>query len=78
LTDRSVKVKKEELARLQAYLRKTFGAQSLEIRPQPKKQDMAEVFIGGEFVATLYREEEEGEVSYQFQMAILEMDLEEA
>jgi hypothetical protein len=69
-------LKKEELARLQAYLRKTFGAQTLEVRAQPKKDDMAEVFIGGEFVATLYREVEEGETSYQFQMAILDMDLE--
>jgi hypothetical protein len=71
-------VKKEELAKVQAYLRKTFGAPTLELRPQPKKQDMAEVFIGGEFVATLYREDEDGEVSYQFQMAILEMDLADA
>lgn len=71
-------MKKEELAKLQSYLRKTFGAAKLEVKPQPKKQDMAEVFINGDFIATLYREEEDGEVSYQFQMAILEMDLEEA
>ena len=69
---------KEELARVQAYLRKTFGTASLEVRAQPKKADMAEVFVGGEFVATLYRIEEEGEVEYQMQMAILEMDLEGA
>ncbi len=69
-------MKKDELARLQAYLRKTFGAPTLEVRAQPKKDDMAEVFIADEFVATLYREVEEGETSYQFQMAILEMDLE--
>jgi hypothetical protein len=69
-------LKKEELARLQSYLRKTFGSANLEIKPQPKKDDMAEVFINGEFVATLYREVEEGETSYQFQMAILDMDLE--
>jgi hypothetical protein len=69
-------LKKDELAKLQAYLRKTFGAPSLEVRPQPKKDDMAEVFINGEFVAALYREEEEGEISYQLQMAILDMDLE--
>jgi hypothetical protein len=68
-------VKKEEVARLQAYLRKTFGAQTLEVRPQPKKDDMAEVFINNEFVAALYREVEEGETSYQLQMAILDMDL---
>lgn len=69
---------KDELAKLQGYLRKTFGSSVLEVRAQPKKKDMAEVFIGEEFIATLYREEEEGEVSYQFQMAILDMDLEGA
>jgi Protein of unknown function (DUF3126) len=69
-------VKKDELARLQTYLRKTLGAATLEVKGQPKKDDMAEVFIAGEFVAALYKEVEEGETSYQFQMAILDMDLE--
>lgn len=69
-------MKKEELIQLQNYLRKVFSAPSLEVRPQPKKTDMAEVFIKGDFLATLYREEEDGEVSYQFQMAILDVDLE--
>ncbi|MBL8881482.1 MAG: DUF3126 family protein [Hyphomicrobium sp.] len=69
-------MKKDELARLQTYLRKTFGAPSLEVKAQPKKDDMAEVFINGEFVAALYREVEDGETSYQLHMAILDMDLE--
>ena len=69
-------LKKDELARLQTYLRKTFGAQTLEVRPQPTKDDMAEVFINNEFVAALYREVEDGDTSYQLQMAILDMDLE--
>jgi hypothetical protein len=68
---------KEELARIQAYLRKTFGTPTLEVRGQPKKNDMAEVFVAGEFIAALYREDEDGEVSYQLQMAILDMDLED-
>lgn len=67
-----------EIAKLQNYLRSTFGAPSLEVRPQPKKQDMAEIFIRDEFVATLYRIDEDGETEYQFQMAILEMDLDGA
>jgi hypothetical protein len=71
-------VKKDELARLEAYLRKTLGAKNLTVRARPKKDDSAEVYIGDDFTAILYREDEEGEVSYQFQMAILEMDLEEA
>ena len=69
-------MKKEELAKVQSYLRKTFGATTLEVRAQPKKDDMAEVFINDEFVAALYREEAEGETSYQLQMAILDVDLE--
>jgi hypothetical protein len=69
---------KDEIVRLQSYLRKTLGAPSLEVRAQAKKGDMAEVFIRGKFVATLYRIVDDGEVEYQFQMAILEMDLEGA
>ena len=69
---------KDELAKLQKYLRKTFGNASVEVRPQPKKKDMAEVFIAGEFVATMYKVVEDGEVEYQVQMCVLEMDLEEA
>jgi len=71
-------VNTDEVARLQAYLRKTFKTPNLEVRARPKKNDSAEVFIGDEFIAVLFREEEEGEVSYQFQMAILDMDLEQA
>ncbi|MBK9078520.1 MAG: DUF3126 family protein [Hyphomicrobium sp.] len=69
-------MKKDEIARLQTYLRKTFGTPTLEVKAQPKKDDMAEVFIGGEFVAALYREVEDGETSYALQMAILDVDLE--
>ncbi len=69
---------KDELDRLQSYLRKTLGADTLEVRAQPRKKDMAEIFIKDDFVATLYRIEEDGEIEYQVQMAILEMDLEGA
>ncbi len=67
---------KDELAKVEAYLKKTFGTKDLSIRPRPKKDDSAEVYIGEDFVAVLFREDEDGEVSYQFQMAILDVDLE--
>lgn len=71
-------MKKEELTKVEAYLRKTFGTKNLTVRARPKKDDSAEVYIGEDFVAVLYREDEDGETSYQFQMAILDIDLEEA
>ncbi len=69
---------KDELTRLEAYLKKTFGTRNLTVRARPKKDNSAEVYIGDDFVAVLFREEEDGEVSYQFQMAILELDLADA
>ncbi|MGF1649664.1 MAG: DUF3126 family protein [Hyphomicrobiaceae bacterium] len=68
---------KNDVVALTSYLRKRFNAPSLRVQPHPKKKDMAEVFIGDEFIAPLYREEEDGEVSYQMQLVILDVDLEE-
>ena len=69
---------KQESPRLQKYLRRVFKNDALRVVAHPKKKEMAEVFMGDEFVATLYRDEEDGEISYQFQMAILAEDLDEA
>ena len=69
---------KDDIPRLQKYLRKVFGSDAIRVVMQAKKNDMAEIFVGDEFIATLYREDEDGEIEYQLQMCILEMDLDEA
>lgn len=69
-------MKPDELVRLQAYLRKVFGAKTLSVRARPKVKDSAEVYIGDEFIATITVDEEDGERAYQLQMAILDLDLE--
>ena len=66
---------RDELNLLEKYLRKTFSNETIEIKQRPKKKDSAEVYIADEFVGVLYRDDEDDEVSYQFQMAILEGDL---
>ena len=63
----------QEMVRVQAYMRKVFGTKTLSVRARPKIKDSAEVYVGEDFVGT----DEEGELCYQFQMAILELDLEE-
>ncbi len=68
---------KEDLPKLQAYLRRRFNTNSLKLVMPPRKTDMAEVFIGDEQIATLTRDDEDGEVCYYLQMAILDIDLEE-
>lgn len=73
----AAKLKKEDLGKLEAYLRKTFGTKNLTVRARPKKDDSAEVYVGEDFVATITVDDEDGDIAFQFQMAILEMDLEE-
>ena len=64
-----------EVARLQAYLRKTFGNDRIAVSPPSKRGAPTELRIGDEFIGTLHRDEDEGEVSYALHVTILEEDL---
>jgi len=68
-------LEREEILRLETYLRKLFQLQTIEVRQRPSKDDSAEVYIGDEFIGVMFRDEEDGDLSYQFQMAILDYDL---
>ena len=68
-------MKPNDIARVQDYLRKTFGNDRLTVLPPPKKGAPVEVMIGDEFIGVLHRDEDEGEVSYSLVMTILDIDL---
>jgi len=70
-------VDQSEIIRLEAYMRKKFRLDILEVRQRPTKDDSVEVYLGDEFLGVLFRDEEDGEVSYDFNMAILSFDLED-
>ena len=74
----AIAVMKDDLPRLQKYLRKMFNTEALKLVMPGRKTDMAEVFVRDEQIATLSRDEEDGEVCYYLQMAILDIDLEDA
>ena len=65
--------------KLDAYLKKLFGNQRIRVVPRPKNDDSAEVYIGDEFIGVLFLDDEdEDDLSYNFQMAILGTDLEDS
>lgn len=66
---------REEIVKLETYLRKLFRLDTIEVRQRPNKDDSAEVYIGDEFIGVLFRDDDDGDLSYQFQMAILDYDL---
>jgi ribosome-associated translation inhibitor RaiA len=69
---------RSEIWRLEKYLRNLFRLDTITIVERPKQPDSVEMHINGEFVGVLFKDEEDGEISYAFNMAILEMDLPEA
>ena len=67
---------RKEILKLEAFFRKRFNMPSIEVRQRPQKNDSCEVYIGDEFIGVVYRDDEDGDLSYNFTMAILDIDLE--
>lgn len=68
-------MQKSEIARIEKYLQDKFGNKSLSLAERKQDKGSLEVLLSGEFIGTIYRDEDEGDISYDFNMAILEMDL---
>jgi hypothetical protein len=64
-----------DIARVQAYLRTTIGSDRIRIDVPKSRSASIEVWAGGEFLGTLHRDEDDGEVSYSLQITILDEDL---
>ena len=66
---------RKEILKLENFFRTRFKMPAIEVRHRPQKAESAEVYIGDEFVGVVYRDDEDGDVSYNFSMAILDIDL---
>lgn len=66
-----------EIIKLQSFLQRKFNNRNLDVRPRQKQNDSVEVYLGDEFLGLIYVDDEDGDRSYNFQMAILDVDLDE-
>lgn len=71
---KEVVVKPEEIRKLEAYLKRNLNP-AMVVKARPRKDDSAEVYLEDEFLGVIYKDEDEGELSYNFSMAILDIDL---
>jgi Protein of unknown function (DUF3126) len=58
----------QEVKKLDAYLRKLFGNQTIRVVPKGSKN--AEVYIGEDDLGELTLDDEDGDLSYNFRMVI--------
>lgn len=67
-------MKPDEIIKLNAYFKGIFN-EKIVIKARPRKDDSAEVYLGDEFLGIVFRDDEDGDLSYNFSMAILDVDL---
>ena len=67
-------MKPEEIKKLDAYFKRMFNP-GMVVKARPRKDDSAEVYVGDEFLGVVFRDDEHGDLSYNFSMAILDVDL---
>ena len=66
-----------EIIKLQKFLQQKFSNRGIDVRPRNKQDDSVEVYLGDEFLGLIYVDDEDGDLSYNFTMAILDVDLDE-
>jgi hypothetical protein len=64
-----------DIARVETYLRRLLGTARIEIPVPKRKGASVEVMVDKEFLGTLHRDEEDGEVSFSLHITILDEDL---
>jgi hypothetical protein len=64
-----------EIPTLQRYLQTKFKNDGFALKMRDRAKDSVEVILNGEFIGVIYKDEEDGETSYDFNMAILNEDL---
>ena len=64
-----------DIARVQAYLRKLFANNLIRIVAPQRKGQAVEFAVGDEVLGTVYKDTEDGDVSYSVTLTILDEDL---
>jgi hypothetical protein len=73
----SDQINPEDVRRLESYLRRKLNP-SLVVKPRQRPDECAEIYIGQECLGVVAKIVDEGEVSFSFEISVIEEDLEEA
>ena len=65
----------QEREKIQTYLQQLFWNPEINLKAGVGADAPAEVYIGKEFVGVVYRNDDDGEISYDWNMSILQDDI---
>ena len=63
------------LKKIENFFKQKFNNKKIKIEGRANKNDSAEVLIDDEFIGVVFEDNEDGETCYQFNMSILNEDL---
>ena len=63
------------LKKIENFFKQKFNNKKIKIEGRANKNDSAEVLIDDEFIGVVFEDNEDGETCYQFNMTILNEDL---
>jgi hypothetical protein len=61
---------KSEIQKLQAHLRRSFGARGLKVQPSSLSSDAADVQLGERRIGSVVVDDEDGDRSFSFEMKV--------
>ena len=64
-----------EIKKINAYFNKQFNTSDFSLKVDENNNDSAEVYFKNEFLGLIYKDDEDGEIAFQFHMTILDEDL---
>ena len=66
----------EEMEKIQTYLQQLFWNPEINLHVGTGQDAPAEVYVGKEFIGVIYKNSDDGEISYDWNMSILQEDIE--
>ena len=63
------------LKKIENFFKQKFNNKKIKIEGRANKDDSAEVLIDDEFIGVVFEDNEDGETCYQFNMTILNEDI---
>ena len=63
------------IKKIENFFKQKFNNKKIKIEGRANKNDSAEVLIDDEFIGVVFEDNEDGETCYQFNMTILNEDL---
>ena len=63
------------LKKIENFFKQKFNSKQIKIEGRANKNDSAEVLIDDEFIGVVFEDNEDGETCYQFNLTILNEDL---